>query len=57
MPWGLVLQNLKAPAVIEVRYGSVVAQENPHVLLPEVATSLFSFCFLSCRLLDFNGVF
>jgi hypothetical protein len=40
MPWGLALQNLKTPAVIEVLYGSVVAQENPHVLLLEVATSL-----------------
>jgi hypothetical protein len=32
MPWGLALQNLKAPAVPEVLYGCVVAQKNPRVL-------------------------
>jgi len=52
MPWGLVLQNLKAPAVIEVRYGSVVAQENPHVLLPLHFSSV---SLLSYRLPDFQG--
>jgi len=31
--WGLALHNSKAPAVPEVLYGCVVAQENPHVLL------------------------
>jgi hypothetical protein len=40
MPWGLALQNLKAPAVIEVLYGCVVAQENPHALLLQGAASL-----------------
>jgi hypothetical protein len=40
MPWGLALHNSKAPAVPEVLYGCVVAQEPPHVLLLEVATSL-----------------
>ena len=62
MPWGLALHNSKAPAVPEVLYGCVVAQENPHVLLLEVATSLhftslhFPFVILlSCRLPDFCG--
>jgi hypothetical protein len=41
MPWGLALHNIKAPAVPEVLYGCVVAQENPPVLVREVATSLF----------------
>ena len=40
MPWGLALHNPKAPAVIEVLYGCVVAQENPHVLLLQGAASL-----------------
>jgi hypothetical protein len=55
MPWGLALQNLKAPAVIEVLYGCVVAQENPHVLLIKVATSPSAHYLLSCRLPDFCG--
>jgi hypothetical protein len=55
MPWGLALQNLKVPAVIEVLYGCVVAQENPHVLLIEVATSPSSHYLRSCRLPDFCG--
>jgi hypothetical protein len=41
MPWGLALHNLKAPAVPVVLYGCVVAQENPHALLIEVAITLF----------------
>jgi hypothetical protein len=42
MPWGLALQNSRAPAVPVELSVCVVAQENPHVLLLEVATS-FSF--------------
>jgi len=42
MPWGLALHNSKVPAVPVALYGCVVAQENPHVLLLEVATSLSS---------------
>jgi hypothetical protein len=49
MPWGLALHNSKAPAVPVVLYGCVVAQENPHAPLRQVATSL---SLLSCCLLD-----
>jgi hypothetical protein len=45
MPWGLALHNSKVPAVPVVLYGCVVAQENPHALLFQAATSL-SFRFL-----------
>jgi hypothetical protein len=48
MPWGLALHNIKAPAVPVVRYGCVVAQENPHVPMREVATFLF-FPFLAVK--------
>jgi hypothetical protein len=40
MPWGLALQNLKAPAVPVVLYGCVVAHEKPQVLMLQVTTSL-----------------
>ena len=46
---GLALHNPKAPAVPVVRYGCVVAQENPHALLLQVATSL-SFLFSAVML-------
>jgi hypothetical protein len=57
MPWGLALHNSKVPAVPVVLYGCVVAQENPHVLLLQVATFLPfpSLSLLSCRLPDFYG--
>ncbi len=45
MPWGLLaLHNRKVPAVPEVLYGCVVAQENPHVplLFPFLAVMLFA---------------
>jgi hypothetical protein len=48
MPWGLALHNSKVPAVPVVLYGCVVAQENPQVLLLEVAASL-SFPFLDVK--------
>jgi hypothetical protein len=48
----LALHNRKVPAVPEVLYGCVVAQENPHV--PLLFPSLSS---LSCYLPDFNGEF
>jgi len=45
----LVLHNPKSPAVPVVLYCCVVAQENPQVLLPHVATSI-SFPFLDVML-------
>ena len=46
MQWGLAMHNPKAPAVPEVLSGCVVAQENPHVLLLQVATAVMLFvCF------------
>jgi hypothetical protein len=48
MSWGLALHNPNAPAVPVVLYGCVVAQENPQVLVREVATSFF-FSFLAVK--------
>jgi hypothetical protein len=40
IPWGLALHNSKASAVPAVLCDCVVAQENPRVLLLQIATSL-----------------